>query len=36
MAAAAGVSIAQLVISGLALLLALLMAVGAREPGVQT
>jgi hypothetical protein len=27
---------ALLVISGLALLLALLMAVGAREPGVQT
>jgi hypothetical protein len=35
-AATAGVSTALLVISGVALLLALLMAVGAREPGVQT
>jgi hypothetical protein len=35
-AATAGVSTALLVISGLALLLALLMAVGSRETGVQT
>ena len=35
-AATAGVSTALLFISGLALLLVLLMAVGAREPGVHT
>jgi MFS family permease len=35
-AATAGVPAALLVIAGLALILAVLMAVGAREPGVQT